>query len=208
MEKSQTITEIAKALITFQLKVDKIGKDANNPFFKSKYASLSNIQEAIHIPLAESGLTYSQMPDGENGLTTILIHAESGEYLQSTYDMVPTKNDPQGRGSAITYQKRYALTAILGLNIDDDDDGNLASSRPKQVAEPTTDQKVANMTKSVTKTLTIDELEVIQQSLKLINDTEEFKRFFKALPKDTQTDPGALELFKIRNTELKTLQLA
>lgn len=140
MEKSQTITEIAKALITFQLKVDKISKNAKNPFFKSKYASLSNIQDAITMPLAECGLTYSQMPDGENGLTTILIHAESGEYLQSTYDMLPAKNDPQGRGSAITYQKRYALSAILGLNIDDDsdDDGNLASQKK---AEPKAEPK-------------------------------------------------------------------
>lgn len=127
MEKSTSISKIATALIAFQIKADKIGKDANNPFFKSKYASLSHIQEAIQMPLAESGLAYSQMPDGENGLTTILIHAESGEYFQSTYQMKPVKDDPQGRGSAITYQKRYALTAILGLNIDDDDDGNTAS---------------------------------------------------------------------------------
>ena len=134
MEKSQSISKLAMALIAFQIKADKIGKDSSNPFFKSKYASLSNIQESIQIPLAECGLAYSQLPDGENGLTTILIHAESGEYLQSTYDMIPVKNDPQGRGSAITYQKRYALTAILGLNIDDDDDdGNLASQKK---AEP------------------------------------------------------------------------
>jgi hypothetical protein len=137
MEKSQTISKLATALIAFQIKADKISKDSSNPFFKSKYASLSHIQEAIQIPLAESGLAYSQLPDGENGLTTILIHAESGEYLQSTYDMAPVKNDPQGRGSAITYQKRYSLTAILGLNIDEDDDANAASkvSESKPVAK-------------------------------------------------------------------------
>lgn len=130
MEKSLSISNLAKALIVFQIKADKIGKDSTNPFFKSKYASLSHIQQAIQIPLCEAGLAYSQLPDGENGLTTILIHAESGEYLQSTYDMSPVKNDPQGRGSAITYQKRYALTAILGLNIDEDDDANAASKAP------------------------------------------------------------------------------
>jgi len=86
-----------------------------------------SILEAIQKPLEESGLCFSQMPDGE-GLTTLLIHSESGEYLQSTYKMAPVKTDPQSLGSAITYARRYALGAILGLNIDTDDDGNTASN--------------------------------------------------------------------------------
>lgn len=129
MEKSNSLVNLAKALITFHVKVDKVKKDAKNPFFKSSYASLSNILEAINEPLIESGLTFSQFPTSENGLTTILMHGESGEYIQSTYDMKPVKDDPQGRGSVITYQRRYALASVLGLNIDDDDDGNAASTR-------------------------------------------------------------------------------
>jgi hypothetical protein len=135
MEKSETITKIAKALIEFNGKVSKISKDAKNPFFKSNYASLSNIQDAISKPLAECGLAYSQSPTGVNGLCTILIHAESGEYLMDSYTMPVSKpNDPQAVGSAITYAKRYALAGILGLNIDDDDDGNKASN--KEVDKP------------------------------------------------------------------------
>lgn len=126
MNKSESIKEIAKALITFHVKVDKVGKDATNPFFNKKYASLSNILNAINDPLNESGLSFCQFPSGEHGLTTILMH-ESGEYISSEYFMRPTKDDPQGLGSAITYQRRYALSAILGLNIDEDDDGNEAS---------------------------------------------------------------------------------
>lgn len=129
MEKSNSLINIAKALIDFQSKVSKIDKDSNNPFFKSKYASLSHIQESIQKPLSDAGIAYSQFPEGSNGLTTILIHAESGEYMQSTYEMKPTKDDPQGRGSTITYQKRYALAAALGLNIDDDDDANAGSEK-------------------------------------------------------------------------------
>jgi len=53
MEKSESIKNIAAALLIFQMKVDKVGKDATNPYFKSKYASLSNIQDAILIPLNE-----------------------------------------------------------------------------------------------------------------------------------------------------------
>lgn len=138
MEKSNSIKEIAKALIQFHIKVETIKKDATNPFFKSKYASLSNILEAIQIPLEESGLSFSQLPTGENGLTTILMHGESGEYLQADYTMQPVKNDPQGKGSVITYQRRYALSAILGLNIDEDDDGNAGThggKTPEQAVE-------------------------------------------------------------------------
>lgn len=137
MNKSITITEIAKALIQFHIKVGTIKKDATNPFFKSKYASLSNILDAIQIPLEESGLAFTQFPDGENGLTTILIHAESGEFIEATYIMKPVKNDPQGQGSVLTYQRRYCLSSILGLNIDEDDDGNTAThggSTPEQAA--------------------------------------------------------------------------
>ena len=127
MTKSDSLKNIASALMLFHLKMETVKKDATNPFFKSKYATLSNILDAIKVPLDESGLIFSQLPDGQNGLTTILIHENSGEFIESTYDMVPAKNDPQGRGSAITYQRRYALAAILGLNIDDDDDANAAS---------------------------------------------------------------------------------
>jgi hypothetical protein len=132
MEKTTSITNLAKALMLFQLKVSKIEKDSRNPFYNSKYASLSNIQEAIYTPLAESGLVYSQSPSGLNGLTTIVIHAETGEYFMDTYTMpVSKQNDPQAVGSSITYAKRYALVAILGLNIDDDDDGNAGSVKPE-----------------------------------------------------------------------------
>ncbi len=124
MEKSSSIKNLAKALITFHVKVDTIKKDAKNPFFKSKYASLSNILESINIPLIESGLCFSQFPTGEYGLTTILMHSESGEYIESYYEMKPIKDDPQGRGSVITYQRRYALSSVLGLNIEEDDDAN------------------------------------------------------------------------------------
>lgn len=138
MEKSESIKNIAAALATFQIKVGKISKDAVNPFFKSSYASLSNILENIQLPLTESGLAFTQLPSGENGLTTILMHTESGEFILADYQMKPAKDDPQGRGSAITYQRRYALTAILGLNMDEDDDANLAThggKTPEQAAD-------------------------------------------------------------------------
>lgn len=124
MEKSEQIIELAKALSLFQTKMDKIDKTEVNPFYKSRYAGLPSILEAIQIPMSESGLVFSQHPD-KGELTTILIHAETGQYMMSSYEIHPVKVDPQGIGSAITYAKRYALTAILGLNVDEaDNDGN------------------------------------------------------------------------------------
>jgi hypothetical protein len=128
IDKSETIAALAKALSSFQKDMSAIAKDAKNPFFKSKYVTLSAIIEAIRKPLAENSLSFTQFPTGDNGLTTILMH-DSGEYIASTVNTQPTKNDPQSIGSAITYMRRYALGAILGLSIQEDDDGNAASNK-------------------------------------------------------------------------------
>lgn len=139
MKKSESIKQLAAALAIFHIKMDVIKKDQTNPFFKSTYASLSNILDAIKIPLAESDLSFSQHPMGEHGMSTILMH-KSGEWIGSHFTMKPIKNDPQGVGSCITYMRRYALAAILGLNIDDDDDGNQASGNSGKL-EPKSDAK-------------------------------------------------------------------
>jgi hypothetical protein len=129
MNKSESIKNIAGALVKFQASVSKVAKEANNPFFKSKYASLANILDTIQKPLSESGLAISQFPDA-NALTTIILHADSGEWMESSYVMpVAKQNDPQAMGSAMTYARRYALGSILNLNIDDDDDGEKAMGR-------------------------------------------------------------------------------
>lgn len=133
MEHSPTIGEIAKALGQFQYMVGTVNKDAINPFFKSKYASFENITTHIKDPLAKNKLTYSQFPDGD-GLTTILMH-ESGEWIKATAKLTIKDMTPQGQGSAITYMKRYALSAALGIATDEDDDANSASA-PKAAAKP------------------------------------------------------------------------
>lgn len=127
LNKSEEIKNISQALLDFHKEVAKIGKDSTNPFFKSKYAGLPTILEAIKEPLQKAKLVFLQFPVRENELSTIVIHVPSGEFFEGTYKMTPAKNDPQGQGSVITYQRRYALAAILGLNIDEDDDGNAAS---------------------------------------------------------------------------------
>ena len=115
-------------------------KSQTNPFFKSKYADLPTILSEINEPLQKAELVISQFPVGENELETILIHTASGEWMSGRYKMTPSKNDPQGQGSVITYQRRYAIGAVLNLNIDEDDDGNQAIKKP--VAKPKTDEAV------------------------------------------------------------------
>ena len=128
MKTSESIINISKALIEFQSKMVKVTKDAVNPHFKNTYASLSQIIDAIQKPLNECKLTIIQLPAKEHDLETILLHI-TGEFISETFQMTPQRNDPQGLGSAITYQRRYALGAILCLNIDEDDDAEKASTK-------------------------------------------------------------------------------
>lgn len=140
MERSEKIIELTKGLFKFHALVGKIAKDASNPFFKSNYASLSHILEEISDPLQQAGLVITQWPNGTK-LTTMLIHAESGEFFQSDYEMpVAKQNDPQALGSAISYARRYAVTSILSLNIDDDDANKASGKTPETTKKKTTSE--------------------------------------------------------------------
>ncbi|RYD56975.1 MAG: hypothetical protein EOP56_09215 [Sphingobacteriales bacterium] len=193
MEKSQSIANLAKALLQFQGNMGKILKDESNPFFKSKYATLSNILENIQKPLAEAGLCFTQLPDGSDGLTSMLMHAESGEYLMATYAVHAEKNSPQAVGSAITYARRYALGAMLGLNIDDDDDGNAASQPAKQQVDPYTQKykTVAEVEKVLKTCKTVQQLgnlfiansAMVDGDAKLKDAFTEKKSDFSPIPK-------------------------
>lgn len=121
MEKSNSIQNLTKALGLFHAQKIKIGKDGKNPFFKSEYATLPHILKEIAEPMESAGLVISMWPEGE-GLTTLLIHAESGEYILSNFTLhVVRQNDPQAHGSAISYARRQVITSILNLAISDDD---------------------------------------------------------------------------------------
>ena len=121
MQKSESIQNLTQGLAKFHAMVGRISKDAKNPFFKSNYASLPHIITEVAEPLEKAGLILSQFPNGD-GLTTMLIHAESGEFISATYTLqVVRQNDPQAQGSAISYARRYAITSVLNLAISDDD---------------------------------------------------------------------------------------
>lgn len=138
MEKSESIKNLAEALCKFQSNMEAITKDAENPFFKSRYASLAAIIDDTREGLAKNGLSYVQFPV-EDGLTTVLMH-NSGEWMSASFIMKPVDNKPQSVGSALSYARRYALSAILGLQVEDDD-GN-AASKPAPATKPVPPKQV------------------------------------------------------------------
>lgn len=125
---SDSTTKLFQALHRAQSVMAGAKKDVDNPFFKSKYADLASVWDAARGPLTDNGLSIIQIPSAEGAavtITTILAH-ESGEWISGDLTLVSTKNDPQGLGSAITYARRYALAAFVGV-APEDDDGNAAS---------------------------------------------------------------------------------
>jgi hypothetical protein len=122
-------SELAMALVKAQETMPSVHKDAANPYFKSKYATLAACVEAARTVLAECRLAVVQFPISEGdqiGLRTLVVH-ESGEYLEDRMLMKNQKpGDAQYFGSAITYFRRYAFCSALGIVADDDDDGNKA----------------------------------------------------------------------------------
>lgn len=132
IETSAEIKELTAALLTFQGLVDGVKRDSANPRFPSKYASLEAVIDTARPALQESGIVFTQAPgriaNNTLEMTTMLLHAASGQWMRSTMQIAIGKLDPQGIGSAITYSARYSLMATLGLP-PTDDDGEAAMDR-------------------------------------------------------------------------------
>jgi hypothetical protein len=133
MKQSESIKSLAEAMAQAQGAMGAAIKGSSNPFFKSKYADLGSVIEAIKPHFAANGLSYVQFPvSGDNsvGVTTRLMHS-SGEWLEQDYYIPLGKMDAQAAGSAITYARRYALQAIAGIPAEDDDGNAATQSAPK-----------------------------------------------------------------------------
>jgi len=124
---SESITKIMPALIKAQGDFAPAVKAKVNPHFKSKYVPLDAVLDAIAEPLRANGIAivqHTDIQDARTVLVTRLVH-ESGEWIAGRYPVHPVKADPQGEGSALTYARRYALMALVGI-APEDDDGNAA----------------------------------------------------------------------------------
>lgn len=132
-DQSSSLGALGAALAKAQGEMDAAKKDSSNPFFNSSYADLASAWDACRGPLSKNGLAVIQRifndPQGV-GIRTLLIHA-SGEWIQSSFVLPVKDKTAQGMGSSVTYGRRYALMAAVGIAPDDDDDGNAASGKAK-----------------------------------------------------------------------------
>lgn len=143
MKKSESTIELAKALAKFQSEIKDPSKSGKANY--GKYVTLDELLESIRPVLSQNGLSFLQFPGGDGQLitiTTVLLHS-SGEWIESEpFTLKSQKVDPQGAGSAVTYGRRYSLSAILGVAWDTDDDGQASShaivSTTERKAEPPT----------------------------------------------------------------------
>lgn len=135
---SQSLGALAKALALVQAEMKPAPKTSTNPFFKSHYADLTSCLETALPVLSKHGLSVSQTTTVEDSNTTLLVTMllhESGEWIRGFYPILSKDNSPQAIGSAVSYAKRYAFCAIIGLASGDDDDAETASKRPPDAKE-------------------------------------------------------------------------
>jgi ERF superfamily len=135
------------ALLAVQAAAPRMARDSVNPHFGSRFASLAAIMSDVGPLLCAHQLVWLCLPTtdehGSPALTYRLTHVPSGEAIEDTMPLMCAKPDPQGQGSALTYARRYALTAVLSLVADDDDDGNAARATAQGAAAPANSQPVA-----------------------------------------------------------------
>lgn len=157
---SESIAALAAALSKAQGDITGALKDSSNPFFKSKYADLASCWDACRAQLSENGLAVIQTTDiiaDRPVLVTTLAHS-SGEWIKSITPILTKDDSPQAQGSGITYARRYALAAIVGL-AQIDDDAEAAQGRGKKEGfDVVLAEKISNCK-------TLDELTKLFQSL-------------------------------------------
>ena len=139
MQRSDSIAALAAALAKAQALIEAAHKTRTNPHLKARYADLQSCWDACREQLTSHGLSVVQAPfdtgDRQSvGVETTLLHA-SGEWISERFSIPVNKADAQGVGSAITYARRYALCAMVGIT-PDDDDGSAASNAPAKRQQP------------------------------------------------------------------------
>ena len=135
MNKSESIGKLTEALSKVQGILEGAKKESSNPFFKSRYADLTSVWDAIRKPLADNGLAVIQtgVYNADNpeliSIETTLSHI-SGEWVSGIISVKPVKNDPQVAVACVTYLRRASLSAIVGVS-PEDDDGEAATREVK-----------------------------------------------------------------------------
>lgn len=187
MNKSDSIAKLTTALVAAQAQLKPAIKDSKNPFFKSNYADLQAVWDACRAALHGNGLSVTQiassLTNGDPALETLLVHI-SGEWISGLYPLSPSKKDPQGVGAALTYARRYALAAMVGVVYDDDDDGESTASR----AKITTKGDVKTKKPSYTDEQKKEAGEIRAAMMPLHNGDAQFSALYKKMAYDEPSD--------------------
>ena len=199
MQRSESIKNIAKALAQFQAEVRNPANTESNPFYRSKYAPLSDILNLTRPILSRHGLSVLQSPsgDGQNVTVTTLITHESGEWIESEpLTLKADKATAQGAGSAITYARRYALSAMLGISSEDDDDGNFASGNKGNANPVKADKKPTAAKTDKATPAQLKKIYAMANELKV--DSDEMKNMMQSyFEKDSSKDLTKAEASKL-----------
>lgn len=171
MERSESLKELATALAKAQGEIGKAVKDVTNPHFGKKYADLASVVDAIQGPLSKNGISYTQIShDAENAASveTMIFHS-SGEWLSTGRLTIPVvKHDAQGFGSAMTYARRYSLSAAFSV-APEEDDGDAAAKAAVPTAKPVSESG-KSVAKSAFDSLPTDRQQAITDLATEIND--------------------------------------
>jgi len=213
MKHSEQINELATALAKAQGQIEGAKKTSDNLYFKSKYADLAEVWEACRKPLADNGLAVVQgdgiaSEDGNVSIETMLLHV-SGQWISSSLEAKPTKTDPQGIGSCITYLRRYGLQSLVGIS-PEDDDGNAASQadQKSKPQKPQPQKPALDKTKEVTDQAFFEYCTVNAEFLADYDGKVEFDRQkfeaeiikeFKGLPTKNESIQKIIETIKPEN---------
>jgi len=217
MKVTEERDELFKALSAAQGEFTTVDKGKDNPFFKSKYAPLDSIIEMIRPILPKHGLAaiqFTDIPEDGNGIVveTIITH-ESGQYISGKLLMPLAKLDPQGAGSAITYGRRYALAAALGIVSDEDVDGNQGEGKKEEKKPAATKPADAQQSCTVTEK-DAEYIQRIKDALKVLygddkvaalNKIEELTSFVPKGKTEASRVKGIREYHKLSGQRLQIL---
>lgn len=177
MKTSENIEHISAALVAMQADARHANFDSKNPHYKSKYASLAEVIDTVRPVLAKHGLAVLQLPgfrpDVGHVMVTRVVHA-SGQWIEEEMKLNPTKEDPQGLGSSITYARRYSLPGVCLIASEEDDDGNEAS-RP--VAPPPPAATTEQVEKGLAACKSADEIGALWQRLAITKAHPQYATF-------------------------------
>lgn len=165
---------IYKALSITQGKIESASKSSNNPFFKSKYADISEVIAVMQGPASENGLSvfFDFKSEGTDEFIKYILAHESGEFINSSWVKMYSKDKTaQGFGAACTYYKRQLLKAIFNISEEEDDGNHISGVKPQVQAAPPQPAKPVNYAPTTSSGISEAQVNQVKDLAKKLNMT-------------------------------------